>query len=169
VSYLTNYGYSYRNQPSDGAHPNYDKKPWFNNAMVDWTIREPGKKPRKARLPAFIRTFIDLSALSAGINIRIPESGKNVFGGKLYSLVNGFSAVDAGTDCPNAIVGLNKVARPGPGQTPTLYLVQATSIATPTRGIRDVGNPGTDHCLFLFCRRVEWPGAWDSMTEEVLS
>lgn len=124
-------------------------------------------KPRKAHLPAFIRAFIDLSALPADIIIRIPESGQNIVDGKMYALVNTFSAVDADTDCPNAMVGLYKVDCPGPRQNPTLYLVQATSIATLILGIRDVGNPDTDHWLFLFrTRRVEWPGAWDSIIEK---
>jgi hypothetical protein len=148
------------------AHPNYDGIPWYYKAMVDWIYIEPGKKAKQVRLPAIIRAFIDLSGVSAGVSIRIAVKAQNVRGGKLYALINSFTVVDADTECPNAMNGRYKVDQHGPQLCPTMYLVEASAIAAPTLGIRDIGDRVVgDEFLFLFRRRVEWPAAWDSMIQ----
>jgi hypothetical protein len=150
------------------AHPNYDGIPWYDKAMVDWIIVEkPGKKLKQVRLPAIIRAFIDLSRVSAGVSIHIAVGDSHVRGGKLYAVMNSFQVVDADVECPNAMIGRYKVDRHGPLLRPTLYVVEASAIATPTLGIRDIGDKVVgDEFLFLFRRRVEWPGAWDSMIQK---
>ena len=133
------------------THPNYNGIPWYDKAMVDWIYIEPGKKPKQVSLPAIIRAFIDLSGVSAGVSIGIAVGAQNVRGGEFYALINSFTVVDAATACPNAMIGRYKVDRHGPQLRPTLYLVEASAVATPTLGIRDIGDKVVgDEFLFLF-------------------
>lgn len=152
------------------AHPSiYNSGPWNDHAMVKW-------QKKKALLPAFIHTFVDLRGLPKGKSICIRSTGQTNIKAGLYALVHSFSAVDEDDlDYCNALIGRYTVDHRSPGEMPTLYLVDVESIRSPTVGIPDVGwtpndNPkeqSQQHHLFLIRRKADWPLAWDSIIDDL--
>ena len=91
--YITNYGYSYRNQPSDvhvnsqvldcyteyhpkgesqiyHAHPNDNGEPWFDHALVSWKNEKGGT----FHCPARVHAFINLHDVLPPSSIAFPHS-----------------------------------------------------------------------------------------------
>ncbi|KAI2513242.1 hypothetical protein MHU86_1280 [Fragilaria crotonensis] len=143
------------------AHPNiYDGRPWNDKAMVDWcNITHP--------LPAFIHTFIDLRDVPARGLIAV-NCLKYLPG--IYAVVHSYAATDEDLiEIPNTMIGRYTITRDPHSQLPTLYIIPASSIVSPTIGIQDVGgsNGVNDEHLFLIRRLADWPASWDSIIASV--
>jgi hypothetical protein len=151
------------------AHPNiYDGRPWFDHAMVKW-------KGYTYPLPACLHAFVDLRSLPPGVSIDMQESRSPPIEAGVYALLHSFSPVDDEREYPNSMIGEYSPDRLEPTHPPTLYLVDVACIVAPTVGIADVivgnkkGSRDDRNHLFLFRRREEWPGAWDTVIDSVYS
>ena len=135
------------------AHPMFMGEAWYDFAMVRLQSR---KHPK---LPARIHTFVDLTNLLPGRNVRTYANAQPAVGEGFYAVIESFEPVphgfgdpndDNGNDDANDAFANDLVGRFLRTETiidgqhqPTLYLVHVDSIISPLVGIIDVPAQST--------------------------
>ena len=163
------------------AHPNYNREPWFDHALVSWKNKEGGT----FHCPARVHAFINLHDVMPRCSIAFPHSGQGGPHTKpgFYAIIESYDYLPPPTvigedgkrkvadDFVFSIFRKARMTLIPKSKKPILYLVHTDSIMGPTLGIPDAfgntppvpggaSNPDVDY-IFLYLPQCEWAETWE--------
>ena len=129
------------------AHPHYQQKPWYDCALIKWTV-ESEEKPGvlvEVDLPARLYAFVDLRCpeLCAALNQCSDVKVEDPVEPDLYAICESYDRAPAiivdNEETTATIVGIFHRTETATSD-PTLYLVSTKCIIEPMYGMRDIAS-----------------------------